>query len=218
MMTTCNCSDLCNYENIMTLIQTIFSVLAVILAWYIPEKIKWNQFYSNLISEYRSYDFAVAVQGVVEFFTIDCVSTVSEIPEKYKERFMNEIYGIQDSLPETLDALKVKVDSKKLFIKDVNKTLHFQRRLLTQFYWELDSCLKSPFVGSKLVKKDFTKGESKIIKILYFMNEAVDNDDLIYKNIRFDEHLPSMKRVKGINKSLVHLHDELKKAKRYIEV
>ena len=73
MMTTCNCSDLCNYENIMTLIQTIFSVLAVILAWYIPEKIKWNQFYSNLISEYRSYDFAVAVQGVVEFFTIDCV-------------------------------------------------------------------------------------------------------------------------------------------------
>lgn len=212
-----DCEMQMGFEELMTLIQTICSVLAVILAWYIPKKIKWDQFYSNLISECRSYDFAVAVQGVVEFFTLDCKSNVSAIPEKYRERFMKESYGIQEPLPKTLDDLK-EIDKKNLLQKDSDKTLHFQRRLLTQFYCELDSCLKSPFVGSKQVKKDFTKGESKILKILFFMNEAVDNDELIYKDIRFDERISSMKRAKGINKSLVHLYDELKNSKRYIEV
>lgn len=206
-----------DFEEVMTLIQTICSVLAVILAWYIPKKIKWDQFYSNLISEYRSYDFAIAVQSVVEFFTLDCDSDVTKIPEKYKERFMKEIYGIQESFPETLDDLK-EIDKKNLLQKDSDKTLHFQRRLLTQFYWELNSCLKSSFVGRRHVKKDFTKSESKIIKILYYMNEAVDNDEILYKDICFDERLPSIKRAKGINKSLVHLSEELKNTKRYIEV
>ena len=196
----------------MTLIQTICSVFAVFLACYIPEKIKWNQFYSNLISEYRSYDFAIAVQGVVEFFTIDCDSDVTKIPEKYKERFMKEIYGFEG------EESNEKIDKKKLLQKDSDKTLHFQRRLLTQFYWELDSCLKSSFIGSRHVKKDFTRGESNIIKILYFMNEAVDNDEILYKDICFDERLPTIKRAKGINKSLVHLSEELKNTKRYIEV
>lgn len=201
-----------NFEEVMTLIQTICSVFAVFLACYIPEKIKWNQFYSNLISEYRSYDFAIAVQGVVEFFTLDCDSDVTKIPEKYKERFMKEIYGFKG------EELNEKIDKKKLLQKDSEKTLHFQRRLLTQFYWELDSCLKSSFIGARHVKKDFTRGESNIIKILYFMNEAVDNDEILYKDICFDERLPTIKRAKGINKSLVHLSEELKNTKRYIEV
>ena len=201
-----------DYEEVMTLIQTICSVLAVILAWYIPKKIKWDQFYSNLISEYRSYDFAIAVQGVVEFFTIDCDSDVTNISKKYKERFMKEIYGFKG------EELNEKIDKKKLLQKDSDKTLHFQRRLLTQFYWELDSCLKSSFIGARHVKKDFTRGESNIIKILYFMNEAVDNDEILYKDICFDERLPTIKRAKGINKSLVHLSEELKNTKRYIEV
>ena len=46
-------------EKIMNVLQTIFSAIAIIVAWIIPEKIKWNQMYSNLISEYRSYDFAI---------------------------------------------------------------------------------------------------------------------------------------------------------------
>lgn len=200
------------FEEVMTLIQTICSVFAVFLACYIPEKIKWNQFYSNLISEYRSYDFAIAVQGVVEFFTLDCDSDVTNISKKYKERFMKEIYGFEGK------ESNEKNDKKKLLQKDSDKTLHFQRRLLTQFYWELDSCLKSSFIGSRHVKKDFTRGESNIIKILYFMNEAVDNDEILYKDICFDERLPTIKRAKGINKSLVHLSEELKNTKRYIEV
>ena len=57
----------------------ISGVLAVIFAIYIPEKIKWEQRYSQLLSDYRGYDFAVAVQGVIQFFTKDCKSDVERI-------------------------------------------------------------------------------------------------------------------------------------------
>lgn len=64
---------------IMDIIQSISGVLAVIFAIYIPEKIKWEQRYSQLLSDYRGYDFAVAVQGVIQFFTKDCKSDVERI-------------------------------------------------------------------------------------------------------------------------------------------
>ena len=56
----------------MNVLQTIFSAIAIIVALIIPEKIKWNQMYLNLIFEYRSYDFAIAVQRIIEFFVFEC--------------------------------------------------------------------------------------------------------------------------------------------------
>ena len=200
---------------IMDLLQTIFSAIAIIVALIIPEKIKWNQMYSNLISEYRSYDFAIAVQRIIEFFVIECESDVSKIPEKYRETFLNEIYGISNASIKSIDDIKKNYASDKGFQKDSDKTLHFQRRLLTQFYWDLDVCLKSIYVGKKRVLKDFTKGEANIIRILYFMNEAVDNDELLYKDLNCFEHVPS--KSKGIKNSLCNLYKVLKKSNRFIE-
>lgn len=223
MMTTCNCSDLCNYENIMTLIQTIFSVLAVILAWYIPEKIKWNQAYSSLSSEYQTYDFAIAVQGITEFFVIDCNSDPSKIKEEYKKRFIKEIYGIDDDITNIQDVIKKFNDSKNennsfcLFITDVNKTLHFQRRLLTQFYCNFNNCSKSIFIGKKRVLKDFTTNEANLIRILILINEAINDDEILFKNLSCNERIPSPNRVKGINKSLSRVYHILRKGNRFIE-
>ena len=199
----------------MIVLQTIFSAIAIIVALIIPEKIKWNQMYSNLISEYRSYDFAIAVQRIIEFFVFECESDVSKIPEKYRETFLNEIYGKSNVSIKSLDDIKNNYCSKNCCQIDSDKTLHFQRRLLTQFYWDLDVCLKSIYVGKKRVLKDFTKGEANIIRILYFMNEAVDNDDLLYKDINCYEQVPS--KSKGINNSLCHLYKVLKKSKRFIK-
>ena len=199
----------------MNVLQTIFSAIAIIVAWIIPEKIKWNQMYSNLISEYRSYDFAIAVQRIIEFFVIECESDVSKIQEKYRETFLNEIYGISNASIKSIDDIIKNYASDKCFQKDSDKTFHFQRRLLTQFYWDLDVCLKSIYVGKKRVLKDFTKGEANIIRILYFMNEAVDNDELLYKDLNCFEHVPS--KSKGIKNSLCHLYKVLKKSNRFIE-
>ena len=196
----------------MTVIQTICSVLAVYLAWIIPKRIAWNQMYSNLLSEYRSYDFAIAVQGIIEFFVIDCKSDASKIKEKYKERFIKEIYGIEKEI-NNIDEIRSKW-CIRLLKKDSDKTLHFQRRLLTQFYADLNDCLKTSFVGSKKILKDFTKSEANIIRILYLINEAIDEDEILYKDIRCNERLSESKRVKEINKKLANLYSLLRKNKR----
>ena len=200
----------------MNVLQTIFSAIAIIVAWIIPEKIKWNQMYSNLISEYRSYDFAIAVQRIIEFFVIECESDVSKIPEKYREAFLKEIYEISSNVSiKSFYDIKKNYCSENYCQKDSDKTLHFQRRLLTQFYWDLDVCLKSIYIGKKRVLKDFTKGEANMIRILYFMNEAVDNDELLYKDLNCFEHVPS--KSKGIKNSLCNLYKVLKKSNRFIE-
>jgi len=113
-------------EKLLLIIQTFFSAIAIIVALIIPEKIKWNQMYSNLISEYRSYDFAIAVQRIIEFFVIECESDVSKIPEKYWETFLKEIYGISNVLIKSFDDIKKNYCSENYCQKDSDKTLHFK--------------------------------------------------------------------------------------------
>lgn len=203
---------------VMTVIQTICSVSAIFIAcltlivtWIIPKKIAWNQMYSNLISEYRSYDFAIAVQGIIEFFAIDCKSDTSKIKEKYKERFLREIYGIEKKI-NNIEEIRNKQDIQ-LLKNDSDKTLHFQRRLLTQFYADLNVCSESVWVGSDKVLKDFTKSEANIIRILYLINEVIDEDEILYKDISCNERLSKSERVKEINKKLANLYSVLRNNK-----
>ena len=197
--------------NIITLILSIagiiLSITGICVAIYIPEKIAWNQMYSNLLSEYRSYDFAIAVQGIIEFFAIDCKSDTSKIKEKYKERFLKEIYGIENRV-NNIDEIRSK-HNIQLLENDSDKTLHFQRRLLTQFYAGLNVCSESSWVGSDKVLKDFTKSEANIIRILYLINEAIDEDEILYKDISCNERLSKSERVKEINKKLANLYSLL---------
>ena len=206
---------------IMDFIQTICSVLGIFLAWLIPEKIKWDDNYANLVSLYQSYDFAIAVQGITEFFAIDCESKVENIKFQYKKRFLSEIYGMKNidknKDVELKDVIsKLNGDNETCMLQmDADKTLHFQRRLLSQFYWNLDECLKSVFIRKKTVLKDFTKGEANLIRILYLINKAIDEDEILYKDISCEEKV-SQKNAKGINKSLARLYSVLKNTKRYI--
>ena len=196
-------------ENILTYIQIFCSIVSLIVACYIPEKIKWEQMYSSLISEYRSYDFAIAVQGLIEFFVLDCDANTSKIKGKYKERFIKEIYDLKTSVS-TIGEVKKQKNNINLLQKDSDKILHFQRRLLTQFYNDLDTCLKTPIISSHRILKDFTKSEAKIIHILYLINESMDSDEILYKDISCDEKLHETKRTKTINRNLKHLCSKLK--------
>lgn len=111
---------------IVTMIQTVFSVLGFIAAILIPEKIKWEQTYSSLLSDYRGYDFAAAIQGIINFFHDDCERNIERIPKVYKEKYGN------------------KAEKENL---SNDKNLHYQRRLLNEFYWQLYECAKSPWIG-----------------------------------------------------------------------
>ena len=186
-------------SNILSLIQIIVGVAACGLAIYIPEKIKWEQRYSQLLSDYRSYDVAAAVQGIVQFFVNDCKRDVSNIKREYERRF------------------KAEVEDDNSISNDQN--LHYQRRLLNAYFYELNECAKRRFlIGKKRVGRDFTKKESNIIKILYFMNAAAGESDLIFKDISTDERVPKSRRLRGMDKAIVSVYELLEDSKRYIDV
>ncbi|WP_040843318.1 hypothetical protein [Treponema saccharophilum] len=79
-------------------------------------------------------------------------------------------------------------------------------------------CAKSPFIGKKRVQRDFTKSEAKIMKILFLMNKAVDESDLLYKDISSDFRMPSPNRGNGMNKDLTYLYSLLNKSGRFMKI
>lgn len=188
----------------MALIQTLCSIASVILAiitvfftYFIPEKIKWEQLYTSLLTEYMSYDFAVANQSIIEFFYDECKKDINLIKQKSEEHYTKEVL------------LCDKIDSQTC--------LHFQRRLLTDFYWLVDTCAHSFFIGKKRVSEDFTRNDSNIIKIVYWMNKAVDESEILYKDIKVNNSIPHHKAVKGINRNIVDLSEILRKSKHYVK-
>ena len=88
----------------------------------------------------------------------------SLLQSEYKRRFINEIENKSG---------------------DINKDncLHFQRRLLAQFFWQLNECSKHHYIGKKRILQDFTNAEAKLLKILIYMGEAIETDPLLFKNI-----------------------------------
>lgn len=193
--------DLCEWKNSISpsdVISIIISIITLIATVYIPEKIKWEQTYSALIMQYISYDFARALQGIVEFFNKECNQDVSLIKEKYEIHFqkeMNDNTRASDTI------------------------LHFQRRLLAQFYTQLDLCAQTPayYIGKKRVQKDFTINEANVVRVLFFMGKAVEDSEILYKDISCDIKVPHCSRVRGQNKYLSHIYEVLKSGKKYID-
>ncbi|MDE6746665.1 MAG: hypothetical protein K2J72_08520 [Oscillospiraceae bacterium] len=166
------------------------------LACLIPKRIMWEQSYSSLLSDYRSYDFGIAVQGIVEFFAVDCKSNVKNIKREYERRFREDIKEIREKSPELC--------------------LHYQRRLLAQFYYQLDLCARSPFIGKRRVRRDFTSREADIVRLLYLMGSAVNESDILFKDISCDERVPRSAR--GLSRPLVDIYRVLKESKPYMEL
>ena len=161
-----------------------------VIAVFIPVWIMRNQRYENLLQAYMSNEFAEALAGVIDFFTVDCNSDVNMIATEYKKRFYND--------------------------KGSDKNLHNQRRLLNYFYWELESCAKDSLFLRHKIKKEFTRNEGYIAKLLIYINNAVDSDPTIFKDISAVQYEP-LQKTKGINISLEKIFRLLKKQKRWIE-
>ena len=166
---------LCYWEHSLSptdCISILISCAACVLAWFIPKRIMWEQTYSTLAAEYRSYDFAVAIQSVIEFFVITCKSNYENIPSEYRKRFIKDMYGEKWEKYSYLDdeALLEKLrkeNPSEIVPADTKKVLNYHKRLLTQYFHDLSLCAKSPFIGKKRVQRDFTKSEAKIMKILF---------------------------------------------------
>lgn len=143
-------------------------------------------------------DYANAYQGVIQFFVNECGNDVECIKSAYKKRFVSEI----ESKPGNIN-------------KDT--CLHFQRRLLAQFFWQLNQCSRSIWIGKRRVMKDFTSSEANLIKILIYMGDAIDEDEVLYKDISSSAIVKKSFRLKGQNRSLGELYHLLKKSRRFME-
>lgn len=193
----------CLKDYILPIIQTIAAILACVLAVYIPKKISWEQMYSQLLSDYCGYDFGAAVMGVVLFFNQDCRCNIESVQAKYKDwfkkQFENQLTRGNPNYQNTNAEYKIPND----------QNLHYQRRLLTQFYFLLDQCARSPFIGKRRVQKDFSSKEANLLKVLYYMNLAAESSD-VFMDISVDDRIPP--NPKSINKYIKHIYGILKNA------
>lgn len=195
----CNC-PITNSVSFTDIASLVVAIIACILAWLIPEKIKWEQLYSSLITEYRSFSFGLAVQGVVDFFHDKCECDVSRIPKKYKERFHSDF--------EKLNKRNGEIPYEQV--------LHFQRRMLSQYFYQLDLCARHWIIGKRRIQRDFTKSEANITKVLYYMNVAVEENDELFKDISCYDRVPQSEHVKGLKNYISHIHHILKETPRYL--
>ena len=218
LLLTCSATWLCN--NIVGIVQIVLAIIACVLAWFIPNRIMWNQTYSSLDVDYRSLDFAIAIQGIFEFFAIDCEGDVEKIQEKYEERFVFDTYGLYKKNYSSFDELwkKVRNNPHKINKKLPQLCLHYQRRLLWEFFYQLDLCARTPFIGKKRVAKDYTSSEAKLIKILYYMGKATEESEILRKNISTDARMPSEWRTKGMAQYACHLYSVLCKTKPFMQL
>ena len=206
-------------EKMIGIIQTILAFASCVIAWFIPKRIMWEQTYSSLMSDYRSYDFGIAVQGIVEFFAIDCKSDVKNIRKEYERRFVRDIYDLDLHGTFSLETVREKLKGRnpaEICEKSPDLCLHYQRRLLAQFYYQLDLCARSPFIGKRRVRRDFTSREADIVRLLYLMGSAADDSDVLFKDISCDERVPRSAR--GLSRSLADIYRVLKESKPYMEL
>jgi hypothetical protein len=142
--------------NPLDVISIVLSLFALVLAWLIPRRIMVNQLYSELLHEYRGTEMGAAIWAIFHFFTHDCKNDVSNIRSEYIAKYNKQI-GNQDS--------------EKI---DPAKTLHFQRRLLSQFYSDMAALhYEHGLLGlsKRKLKSWFTPNEVKLLSILLYMAE-----------------------------------------------
>ena len=181
------------------IISSLLTIVTIIATIYISQKVAWESFYNTLMAEYRSLEFGNAMQNIILFFKNTCNGDISRIKREYEAIYINQVLNKKES--------------------DYNNVLHYQRRFLAQFFYDLNKCAKTPFfyIGRRRVQRDFTKGTKDLIRIIYFMDKAIDESEIMFLDISCDERVPNSHSLKGLNRFLSELYEVLKSSKTYME-
>ena len=138
----------CKWKNSLgsvELITILLSVTTLFCTIIIPTRIMKFQRYTSLSSTYMSMEFAHALQCVITFFHHDCECDVEKISKKYRERF-DEDFNSGNKI-------------------EISKTLHYQRRLLNDYFLELEMCRESSWYCVKSSEK--TGQPAKLMSVRY---------------------------------------------------
>ncbi|MDR2143976.1 MAG: hypothetical protein LBP29_06375 [Treponema sp.] len=149
-------SFLCTYSDLIQALSLVISLAAICFAIIIPRQILMNQLYSDLVREYRSAEMGAAIFLIFHFYVTVCKNNVSFIADEYKKKYEEQI-----KIPLAL--------GKQI---DYDATLHFQRRLVAQFYADMATLRykrRFPWFPAKYLKEWFTPSEAKLLAILLHM-------------------------------------------------
>jgi hypothetical protein len=141
-----------------TVIQIALSVAALFAALWIPRRIMMNQLYADLVREYRSSEMGEAILSVFYFYGETCKRQMADIPAEYKKKYEEQVE-------------KPLKEGKPV---DYAHALHFQRRLVSQFYSDMATLRYKrhfPRLSTKDMRGWFTPNETKLLAILLHMVE-----------------------------------------------
>ena len=170
----------------LTLVVTVFIGY---VTYNLQEKIAVSQRWDSLMTQYCSPEFGKSLKAIVDFYIEDCERTLSKIVFKYKEKY-------KEDFPEEFDE-NVKRSER---IVDITDTLHFHRRTIAYFYWQLNCCVSSNGFNKQLLNS-FSKNEMNLMVIVYYMGEAA-KDSEIYKSVLPNLALGSSSKTTNDIKSL----------------
>jgi hypothetical protein len=128
-----------------------------------------NQQFIELIAEYRKPEFGEAVLAIFDFYVNTCGGDVNRIEDEYINQYDREFMTF--GTPEF----------------DPAKTLHFQRRLVDQYYWLMGELMfnkdRSVRLPEKELKQWITPNEPVLLNILFRMNKASERRFVNAENI-----------------------------------
>jgi|GEM_PF-4186924 len=139
----------------------VAAVVAIIFAIRIPRRIMVDQRFMSLTTQYRSPEMGFAIHCIYHFYKNDCKDNPDNINAAYKKRFDDEIGNHMKS------GCKNRIDP--------SKTLHFQKRMIAYYFWDLARlCFESRF--PRLKSKQFAQmveaSERNLMSLILQMAEA----------------------------------------------
>ncbi|MDR2798126.1 MAG: hypothetical protein LBB80_07260, partial [Treponema sp.] len=151
-------SILCFLQKYSNVIQVLSAAVTIFLAVRIPRRILINQLYVDLIQAYRSPEIGAAIFAIFRFYVKDCHNNTAAMAGAYREKYKEQIEG-----PLTRGEAV-----------DYANTLHFQRRLVAQFYWNMAVLRyerRFPRLSTKELILWFTPNDAKLLALLLHMAE-----------------------------------------------
>ena len=179
----------------------IIAAATLILAWIIPKKIMVNQIFAGLVAEYRKPEMGGAIFALFHFYKY-CTDNGLNINDEYIK-----LHDAQ--IKKSYDVLYKKKHCNAGFPVDFSSTLHFQRRLVAQFYADIaylrQACFLVRLSKGKL-KNWFTQDDLKLLEIILYLHHPAKN---VFVNL---ERVCKPQKIKvPMYESIYKLYKEVKK-------
>ena len=182
-------------------------IITAFIACYIPRRILTNQIFASLISEYRKPVVGMAKLAIFDFFKNDCCNDVSNIHDEYIKKYKEQI---EKPLARNREQEK-NMEHTELKAADYTNALHFQRRLLSQFYADVAKLRYKcwPRLSTGDMQYWFTSNETTLLSLFLHMIKPAEAV-FIKVDIPEPPKQDSLKSDVQMNKLLYRLYKEVK--------